>query len=175
MLDAILAMSSFSEKKASQYVAIILSAIKYMHSLDVVHRDLKARNMVFDKPGMDGTLQLIDFGESIIIDEEEEYAEFVGTGHDVAPEVTRPRTGWEMKKSDMWSIGVITYLLVCGSTPFVGRTHEQILKQVTAKNKKINYPSDVKLTKSCKHFIESLLCHDVEQRLSAAEALQHGI
>ena len=74
-------MKSFSEQKASNYIRIILSAVNYMHSLNIVHRDIKAQNMVFDKHGSQGLLQLIDFGDCKIIQEDEIYNEFVGTIH----------------------------------------------------------------------------------------------
>ena len=81
MLAKIITMKSFSEKKASNYVKTILSAVGYMHSLNIVHRDLKARNMVFDKPGRDGKLVIIDFGESKIIDDNKLYTDFIGSIH----------------------------------------------------------------------------------------------
>lgn len=74
-------MRSFSEQKASNYIRIILSAVNYMHSLNIVHRDIKAQNMVFDTHGSKGVLQLIDFGDCKIIQEDEIYHEFVGTIH----------------------------------------------------------------------------------------------
>merc|ERR1711933_116973 len=63
MFDKVIEMGSFDENEASHYMKIILSAVKYMHSLNIVHRDLKLHNMVFDKNGIDGVLQLIDFGD----------------------------------------------------------------------------------------------------------------
>ena len=81
MLDKIIRMKSFSESKASKYIRVILKCVAYMHSLDIVHRDLKAQNMVFDKIGADGVLQLIDFGDSKIVQEDKTYNEFVGTIH----------------------------------------------------------------------------------------------
>ena len=81
MLEKIIKMRSFSEQKASNYLRIILSAVNYMHSLNIVHRDIKAQNMVFDRQGIKGVLQLIDFGDCKIIKDDEIYNEFVGTIH----------------------------------------------------------------------------------------------
>merc|ERR1712216_346641 len=93
MFDKVIEMGSFDENEASDYIKIILSAVKYMHSLNIVHRDLKLHNMVFDKNGIDGVLQLIDFGDSKIVNEKRKYSKFVGTIHYVPPEIVRPRTG----------------------------------------------------------------------------------
>ena len=84
MLDRICRMGSFSEKKASQYIGAILAAINYMHSLDVVHQDLKCQNMVFNKKGLAGRLQIIDFGESLVAQKQRVYTNFVGTIHYVS-------------------------------------------------------------------------------------------
>ena len=81
MLDKIIRMKSFSESKASDYIHIILQAVAYMHELGIVHRDLKAQNMVFDKRGGDGVLELIDFGDCKMVKDKEIYNEFVGTIH----------------------------------------------------------------------------------------------
>ena len=84
MLDRICKMGSFSEKKASENIRPILAAISYMHSLDIVHRDLKCQNLVFDKRGSAGRLQVIDFGESMRVFGHRQYNEFVGTIHYVS-------------------------------------------------------------------------------------------
>ncbi len=173
MLDKIIKMKSFSERQASQYIKTILSAVNYMHSLNIVHRDLKAQNMVFGQYENETVLQIIDFGDSKIIDENKQYSEFVGTIHYVPPEIVRKRTGKELKKSDLWSIGVINYLLVCGRPPFEGITQNEILMNIINKgNNKLLYPKGIRVSKSCRKFMEALLCHDVNKRLSAADALK---
>ena len=77
-----------------------------------------------------------------------------------------------MKKSDLWSIGVICYILVCGTPPFVGRTQKEILLSITSKNP-IRYPKKVKLTASCKDFIEGLMCRNIKKRMNVEQALKH--
>ena len=81
LLDKIIRLKSFSEKKASVYLRTMLSAVHYMHSINIVHRDIKACNMVFDKAGSNGVLQLIDFGDSQVVQEKSVYQDFVGTIH----------------------------------------------------------------------------------------------
>ena len=81
MLDKIIKMKNFSEHQASEYIKVILNAVNYMHSLNIVHRDLKMQNMVFDELGSNGVLQLIDFGDSKVIRDKAVYESFVGTIH----------------------------------------------------------------------------------------------
>ena len=69
-----------------------------------MHRDLKPGNIVFDKPGDDGTLCIIDFGDSELVEDDEMYNEFVGTVHYLPPEITRYRHGWELKKGVIVSV-----------------------------------------------------------------------
>ena len=73
----------------------------------------------------------------------------------------------------MWSIGVITYLLVCGKPPFTGRTQKEILSNIIAKDKKIKYPKGLQLTDACKDFISKLLCDNIDKRYDTHEALLH--
>merc|ERR1712130_1005296 len=89
-----------------------------------------------------------------------------------APEAIRTRQGWELKKSDMWTIGVIAYVLVTGRPPFWGRENKEIIRKIVRGN--VRFPSTIKLSDQCKDFILSLLQKPPEKRLSAAEALKHG-
>jgi len=82
------------------------------------------------------------------------------------------REGWELKKSDMWTIGVIAYVLVTGRPPFWGRENKEIIRKIVRGN--VRFPSTIKLSDQCKDFILCLLQKPPDKRLSAAEALKHG-
>jgi len=119
-------------------------------------------------------LHIIDFGDSLLVEEGQTYDGVVGTIHYIPPEIIRRRSAAEMYKGDMWAVGVIAYLLLCGRPPFVGETQQEIKEKITDPNKKkLYYPSRAVLTDSCRDFIESLLCDDPAQRMSSTEALQH--
>ena len=91
--------------------------------------------------------------------------------HYFAPEIMRHRHGWELKKSDMWAVGVISYLLVCGKLPFRGDSRSQILHQImTCKYK---FPGNIELSVPCRAFIRSLLQFDCHKRMSSKDALKH--
>jgi len=99
----------------------VIEAMAFCHEKNIVHRDLKPENIVFDTPNVDKKLVIIDFGEAIIVDDEAVYDEFVGSIWYFAPEIVRERKGWELKKSDMWSIGIITYVLVTVKFHLMGK------------------------------------------------------
>lgn len=89
------------------------------------------------------------------------------------PEIVRARTGRDLKKSDLWSIGIITYLMVCGRRPFGGKTEMELFKNIVSKPRKLPYPKSLFVSQACRNFIARLICHDIEHRMSASEALEH--
>merc|ERR1712176_390636 len=146
-------------------------AMRYCHERNIVHRDLKPENIVFATEARE-ELVIIDFGDAKEVEEHSTHDDFVGTAFYLAPEAIRTRQGWELKKSDMWTIGVIAYVLVTGRPPFWGRENKEIIRKIVRGN--VRFPSTIKLSDSCKEFILALLKKDPSQRMSAAEALKHG-
>merc|ERR1719242_810492 len=155
MLDKIIQSQSFSESEASRHLGSLLDAISYMHSLDIVHLDLKCQNVMFDVKGPDGVLKIIDFGGSMIVDDDGHYNSESGTIHYIPPEFAmRLRSGKDLKKGDLWSMGVIAYVWICGRPPFNGKDQRAIYKAITAKNKIIQYPKHcANISNSCKNFL----------------------
>lgn len=162
----------FTEKVASQHVLRILDAIFYCHERNIVHRDLKPENMVY---GLSGggpeTLTIIDFGDSKYVEDKQVYEEFVGTAFYLPPEIVRPRKGAEMKKSDVWSIGVIAYVLLTGRPPFWGNSNKEILRKII--KGKVQFPRSSKLSATAKHFILNLIQKRIDKRYSIEAALIH--
>ena len=100
------------------------------------------------------------------------YVKTVGTAFYLAPEAIRARFGWELKRSDMWTIGVITYVLVKGRPPFWGRENKEIIKKIIRGH--VRFPSQIKLSDQCKDFILKLLQREPGDRMTAGQALQHA-
>jgi len=173
LLEKIIKEGTLLDGRASVYARDVLSAVEHMHSKQIVHRDLKASNIVLSHPGDDAVVKIIDFGDSEIVHDDHVYTDFVGTVHYMPPEIVRARTGRDLKKSDLWSIGIITYLMVCGRRPFGGKTEMELFKNIVSKPRKLPYPKSLFVSQACRNFIARLICHDIEHRMSASEALQH--
>jgi len=170
LFDKIKEMKKFHEVEAAEIMKTIISAIAHCHSKNIVHRDLKPENIVF-RTKLQKELVIIDFGDAKIIDENKTYEDFVGTAFYLAPECVRNRQGWELKKSDMWTIGVIAFVLLTGRPPFYGRDNKEILRKII--RAKIVWPKSSKLSISAKDFVQKLITKEPKYRLSAVEALEH--
>ena len=148
----------------------ILAAICYVHRMGVVHRDLKPENLLLESKSDTASIKIIDFGTSALYDPKKKLKTAQGTPYYTAPEVVK---GSYNEKCDVWSCGVIMYIMLCGYPPFNGDTDEEIL-QTVAKGKFI-YPKQEwhHVSKEAKDLIEKILVVKPEKRLSAAEALSH--
>jgi calcium-dependent protein kinase len=114
----------YSEAKCAKLVKQMLSSVRYLHSKNIIHRDLKLENFLFSTTDKDSDLKMIDFGLSKHFTHVGEIQhECVGTPYTVAPEVIRAEYD---EKVDIWALGVITYLLLCGETPFGGVDGENL-------------------------------------------------
>mmetsp|Transcript_55940 Transcript_55940/g.89032 ORF Transcript_55940/g.89032 Transcript_55940/m.89032 type:complete len:560 (-) Transcript_55940:714-2393(-) len=149
----------------------MLLGLKFVHTAGIVHRDLKPENIVYKDKNHE-ELVIIDFGDAKEVEEHSQHDDFVGTAFYLAPEAIRTREGWELKKSDMWTIGVIAYVLVTGRPPFWGRENKEIIRKIVRGN--VRFPTTIKLSDECKDFILSLLQKPPDKRLSASEALKHA-
>lgn len=172
LFDRIHDEKRFNEETASRHICRILDAILWCHNRSIVHRDLKPENMVYAvKRGGPETLVLIDFGDAKYVEKNQTYEEFVGTAFYLPPEIVRKRTGEEMKKSDVWSIGVIAYVLLTGRPPFWGTSNKEILKKII--KGKVQFPKSAKLSATAKHFVLNLVQKRIEKRFNVAFALDH--
>jgi len=165
----------YSEAECARLIKQISSAVTYLHSKGVIHRDLKLENFLFQDERSDSELKMIDFGLSKHFNQGELQTEKVGTPYTVAPECIRGE-GYD-EKCDVWSIGVICYLLLCGETPFGGDSADDDLYQVRQNITSGNVPFDPDLwgnvSEEAIDFIKTLLVLDPERRPSALEAQNH--
>jgi calcium/calmodulin-dependent protein kinase I len=171
LFDKIVEKGSYTESEASQLVRKIVSAVEYLHGIDIVHRDLKPENLLLKRADNDLEVALADFGLSKIVGAQMMMQTACGTPSYVAPEVLNA-TGYG-KEVDMWSIGVITYILLCGFPPFYGDTVPEIFEQIMEAN--FDYPEEYwgSVTKEAKDFINKLLVVETSDRMTAGQALKH--
>lgn len=161
----------YSEAQCAKLVKQMLSAVRYLHSKDVIHRDLKLENFLFSSADNDSELMMIDFGLSKHFDLGEVQTEQVGTPYTCAPEILK---GSYDEKSDIWALGVITFLLLSGDPPFGGCYDNENLFEVRNNIVNGNFafePEDVwgHVSDTAKGFIRTLLNVDPTKRPTARE------
>ncbi|KAL3841156.1 hypothetical protein ACJIZ3_025747 [Penstemon smallii] len=171
LLDRILSRGGkFSEEDAKIVMVQILSVVAYCHLQGVVHRDLKPENFLFSSKDEHSPLKAIDFGLSDYVKPDERLNDIVGSAYYVAPEVLHRSYGTE---ADMWSIGVIAYILLCGSRPFWSRTESGIFRAVLKADPSFDEAPWPSLSPDAVDFVKRLLNKDYRKRLTAAQALSH--
>eukprot|EP00930_Biecheleria_cincta_P018147 TRINITY_DN1422_c0_g2_i1.p1 TRINITY_DN1422_c0_g2~~TRINITY_DN1422_c0_g2_i1.p1 ORF type:complete len:474 (+),score=104.49 TRINITY_DN1422_c0_g2_i1:286-1707(+) len=161
---------SFSERDAANYMQQILAAIRYLHSKHYAHRDIKPENFLLENETASAAIKVIDFGLAKHHPPGDAPLKTkAGTPYYVAPEVLKGQYG---EKCDIWSIGVVAYILLCGFPPFSGDTDSQILKAV--KKGAFDFPSPEwdNISKEAKDFIRKMLVLDVSARSSAEQLLE---
>mmetsp|Transcript_9564 Transcript_9564/g.13696 ORF Transcript_9564/g.13696 Transcript_9564/m.13696 type:complete len:981 (+) Transcript_9564:197-3139(+) len=161
----------YTEAQCARLIKQMLCSVRYIHSKGIIHRDLKLENFLFSDTGPDSELKMIDFGLSKHFKFGEVQHEAVGTPYTVAPEVIR---GSYDERCDVWAIGVITYLLLSGESPFGGCGGPESLVVVRDNILKGNFlfePEDIweNVSEKAKHFIKKLLVTDPTLRPTARE------
>ncbi|KAG0500798.1 hypothetical protein HPP92_000870 [Vanilla planifolia] len=158
LLDRILTRGGkYSERDAKIVLIQILSVVSFCHLQGVVHRDLKPENFLFTSKEENATLKAIDFGLSDFVKPDERLNDIVGSAYYVAPEVLHRSYGTE---ADMWSIGVIAYILLCGSRPFWARTESGIFRAVLKAEPSFDEDPWPSLSSEAKSFVRGLLNKD---------------
>ena len=161
-----------SEKRASTIIHQMATAVYYMHSFGVVHRDLKPENVLMTSTDEDSDIRILDFGLSKILGPYEKCDEPYGTLTYCAPEiiVDEPYS----KPVDLWSLGVMTYLMVSGKLPFNSEDENEIARQVVYDEP--NYtrnPVWKTISPECLDFVKRLLDKDQNKRMTIKEVLEH--
>lgn len=105
----------------------ILLAVVYCHTQNIVHRDLKPENILFESLKPDSNLKVIDFGTSRKFNTNSRMKKTLGTPYYIAPEVLKQEYN---EKCDIWSLGVVLYMLLCGYVPFSGTTPDEVFYKV---------------------------------------------
>ncbi|XP_015076220.1 CDPK-related kinase 5-like [Solanum pennellii] len=171
LLDRILLRGGkYTEDDARAVLTQILKVVAFCHLQGVVHRDLKPENFLFMSKDENAQLKAIDFGLSDFVKPDERLNDIVGSAYYVAPEVLHRSYSTE---ADVWSIGVISYILLCGSRPFWARTESGIFRAVLKADPGFEEQPWPTLSSEAKDFVKRLLNKDPRKRMTAAQALGH--
>ncbi|XP_051824182.1 calcium/calmodulin-dependent protein kinase type 1B [Antechinus flavipes] len=170
LFERIMERGSYTEKDASHLVGQVLGAVSYLHSLDIVHRDLKPENLLYATPFEDSKIMISDFGLSKI-QESNVLGTACGTPGYVAPELLEQKPYG--KAVDVWALGVISYILLCGYPPFYDENDSELFSQILKANYEFDSPYWDDISESAKDFIRHLLERDPERRFTCEQALQH--
>ncbi|KZV43575.1 phosphoenolpyruvate carboxylase kinase 1-like [Dorcoceras hygrometricum] len=168
LYQRITSLPVFSELEAHRVMLQLMEAISHCHSRGVAHRDIKPDNIFFNSYNV---LKLADFGSAGYFHSGELMSGIVGTPYYVAPEVVAGREYNE--KVDIWSAGVILYIMLSGIPPFYGDSATEIFESVLRAN--LRFPKSYFASASCevKDLLRQMLCKDVRRRFSAEQVLAH--
>ena len=174
LFDRIVAAGHFAEPAARRVAAQVLDALAYLHARGIAHRDLKPENILIsgDNGGLE--VKITDFGLSRVVDEGSFMRTMVGTPAYVAPEVldSRGSAGYT-PAVDLWSLGVITYVMLCGFQPFNAPDTDTLFRHIRAGAFDFPDPYWAAVSPRAKDFVRALMTVDPAARLTAVQALQH--
>ncbi|KAL4395488.1 hypothetical protein S245_006177 [Arachis hypogaea] len=170
LFDRIIQRGHYTERKAAKLARVIVGVVQACHSLGVMHRDLKPENFLFVDHEEESLLKAIDFGLSMFFKPGEMFTDVVGSPYYVAPEVLRKHYGPEC---DVWSAGVIIYILLSGVPPFWDETEQGIFEQVL--RGELDFVSEPwpSISAGAKDLVRRMLIRDPKKRLTAHEVLCH--
>ncbi|XP_050414132.1 calcium/calmodulin-dependent protein kinase type 1 isoform X1 [Patella vulgata] len=170
LFDRIVEKGSYTEKDASLLIKQVLEAVDFMHERGVVHRDLKPENLLYYSADPDSKIMISDFGLSKMEDSGI-MATACGTPGYVAPEVLAQKPYG--KAVDCWSIGVISYILLCGYPPFYDENDAMLFQQILKAEFEFDSPYWDDISESAKEFIRKLMCKDPNLRNTCKQAIAH--
>ena len=163
----------FNENISAYIMYQILSAVNYCHNMNIIHRDIKPENILIFQREANGypLLKICDFGTSKMAEKGATQKKLVGSSYYIAPEVLRKNYN---EKCDIWSCGVILYILISGKPPFGGNNDREIMNHVVQGDFDLKSAPFNKTSKEVNDLIKSLLTLDVKKRISAEKALEHN-
>ena len=159
----------FTERTISKIMTCLLKAVLFLHHNGIIHRDIKPENIVFVEPNNFNALKLIDFGLSIQQNAKKDNRR-VGTPYYMSPEMVRGNFNYA---SDVWSIGVILFIMVTGKQPFRGKSKEEVFEKIKKGNYDKNTLNRAKCSKEVKDLIKKMLVTEYSKRITVECALDH--
>ena len=171
LYEQICNMNYYDENKAAIIMKQIFSCVSYLNQMGIVHRDLKPENMMMTNKKDYLDIKLIDFGTATFLKKGRKLKNKIGSPYYIAPEVIK---GNYDEKCDLWSCGVILYILLVGYPPFDGKNPNEIFQNISKCDYKINGEDWDNISEDAKDLLKQLLHKNPSQRITAAEALKHS-
>ncbi|KAG7544364.1 hypothetical protein FFLO_03243 [Filobasidium floriforme] len=172
LFERLTSQGKFTEKDAVEVVSEILAAVQYLHKHDIVHRDLKPENILYRTRDPHSSIVIADFGVARHLNADDDYLDTAaGSFGYAAPEVIVGKP--HGKPCDMWSLGVITYVLLCGYQPFRSDDPNEVAKETMRGKIEFHERYWKNVSEEAKDFIKELIVLDPAQRLTADAAFQH--
>ena len=169
LFQKILELKAFTENDAAEVFRQMLSALSFCHSKGILHRDLRPENVLLDSKGSSLTLNISDFGTSCFLDVDRNLNSKFSSPFYTAPEVIQEAYN---EKCDIWSCGVIMYIMLFGKPPFPGATEKEVYNAIKTQPLSFNRDSTNISNEAC-DLLTRMLQVDTTQRISAADALKH--
>lgn len=171
LFDQLLSKGRYTEAEAAKIMHSLLHAVAHLHSLDIAHRDLKPENIMLSTRDENSDIKIIDFGlAKKFLETGDPKHTIIGSSYYVAPEVLQHSYGLSC---DIWSCGVILYMLLSGKPPFDGNSETDVFKSILNTKYSVEGPEWVRISDEGKEFVSLLLNPDSKVRISAQDALEH--
>ncbi|GFY83783.1 calcium-dependent protein kinase 13 [Actinidia rufa] len=170
LFDRIVARGHYTERAAAAVTRTIVEVVQLCHKHGVIHRDLKPENFLFANKKENSPLKAIDFGLSIFFKPGEKFSEIVGSPYYMAPEVLKRNYGPEI---DIWSAGVILYILLCGVPPFWAESEQGVAQAILRGMIDFKREPWPNISESAKNLVRQMLEPDPERRLTAKQVIEH--
>jgi serine/threonine protein kinase len=172
LFERIVKKGQYGERDACVLMKKLLSSLNYMHQKGIMHRDIKPENLILKDPDNDGDVKIADFGLATYVNATEYLFKRCGTPGYVAPEILADEK--YDQKVDVFSAGVILYILLTGGSPFHGKSYNEILWKNKNCEIKFNFKDyGHKISEAATDLMKKLLEKDPKIRISAEEALNH--
>ncbi|KAJ9182660.1 hypothetical protein P3X46_006629 [Hevea brasiliensis] len=170
LFDRIIAKGHYSEKEAATICRAIVNVVHACHFMGVMHRDLKPENFLLSSKNHAALLKATDFGLSVFIQEGKVYRDIVGSAYYVAPEVLRRRYG---KEIDIWSAGIMLYILLSGVPPFWAETEKGIFDAILQGDIDFDSQPWPSISSGAKDLVRRMLTQEPKKRITSAQVLEH--
>ncbi|XP_059632880.1 calcium-dependent protein kinase 24 [Cornus florida] len=170
LFDRIVDRGHYTERAAVTILKTIVQVVQICHKHGVMHRDLKPENFLYASVSENAPLKAIDFGLSMFFEPGQRFSEIVGSPYYMAPEVLKRNYGPEI---DIWSAGVILYILLCGVPPFWAETEEEIAHSIVRSKLKFERDPWPKVSEDAKELVKGMLDPNPYNRMTIEEVLEH--